>query len=280
MMHVYVDESGADGQSPVFLFSALIAEAEKWAIFSDEWEACLKEFPSILYFKMDEAVGRNKQFYGFSETQRDNKLKKLCAILNKVQPHQISNILQLEGFEKSWGVTADRPLRHPYFFPFHIANMSAAFEVGAMGSAQPYEIFFDENPIFGQRAKSWYPIMRAMQPEPVKKLMPIEPLFRSDLDILPLQAADLVAWIEHQYETDGLGEFAWVDSELTDIYYSTLTKTFDENFIRGNFMSPPDGGEAQLEAQMRRVALLAYEETFGHQWPPKNKTDRRKMQGR
>jgi hypothetical protein len=233
MIQVFVDDGGLDEKSSVLTFSALIGEASKWAEFSDKWDTCLRESPSIRYFKMDEAVGKNHEFYGFTEIERDNKLRSLCAVINGVSATEISALLDLSGHTNSWGKTASRPLSEPYFFPFQTINMEVAYEVGAMGATeQPYEIFFDENVIFGPRAKAWYPVMRAFQDEPVKKLMPIEPFFRSDMDILPLQAADLVAWIERQYETTGLGNFRWVDEELTGLNHSNLTQFLDEKFIR------------------------------------------------
>jgi hypothetical protein len=227
---------------------------------------------------MDEAAGPDGEFYGFSKTERDRKLKRLCAILNKVAPTEISNSLDLDGFYNSWG-KAPRPLCEPYFFQFLITNASVAFQVGEMGSREPYEIFFDENQIFGPRAKAWYPIIRAFQDKPVRALMPVEPYFRSDTDTLPLQAADLTAWIKRKSgNKDGLGEFAWVKGELSGIAHSVLSKHFDEKFIRNKFMTPP--GDVDEVKANREAALRAYSETFGHEWPPKNKKERKKMRGR
>src|SRR5687768_17428435 len=57
----------------------------------------------------------------------------------------------------------------------------------------PMEFFFDENVIFGPRAKAWYLVIRAMSPPNVRARMPVEPFFRNDKTTMPLQAADLTA---------------------------------------------------------------------------------------
>jgi Protein of unknown function (DUF3800) len=277
MIQAYVDDSGNDGRGPVFLFSALIGEAEKWATFSDEWDACLRDAPSIRYFKMDEAAGNNKEFYGFSNIERDDKVRRLCRIINGVGATEISTSLELAAFDNTWRKTAGRPLCEPYFFPFQAMNMGVAYQVGAMGVREPYEIFFDEQVIFGPRAKAWYPILRAFQVEAVRALMPVEPFFRSDHDVLPLQAADLTAWIERQKRSGGLREFEWLDSELGGLLHSELSRLIDEKWIR-RFKIPPD--EVSENRTQCEAAMLAYQETFGHEWPPKNKAERKKMRGR
>lgn len=73
-IQAYVDETGMDGKSPFFLFAALLGTLDDWTAFSDRWKSALEESPRIPYFKMDEAVGFQKQFYGWSESKRNQKL--------------------------------------------------------------------------------------------------------------------------------------------------------------------------------------------------------------
>ena len=162
MIQAYVDETGTDGRSSVFLFSALICEAVLWAKFSDDWQVCLNAPPSIRYFKMDEAAGLDGEFYGFSPVERDTKVKSLCQILASTEAVEVSCSMNMKAFDDTWGKTAHKPLSEPYFFPFHIINLIVASQVGDLGATQPFEIFFDENKIFGPRAKAWYPIVRAL----------------------------------------------------------------------------------------------------------------------
>ena len=161
-----------------------------------------------------------------------------------------------------------------------MANVSVAFHVAAMNTGERYEIFFDEHLIFGPRAKAWYPLMVSMQAEVIQAVMPVEPLFRTDLDALPLQAADITAWIARRGKTTGLGELSWIKEELSGVISSTISQIVDERWITGVDEPLFDADELAQYGERFRETLRAYQETFGHEFPPKNKLERKRMQGR
>jgi hypothetical protein len=276
MIQAYVDETGTDGRSPELAFSALICRAEIWAKFSDEWSACLEAPPSIKYFKMGEASGPSGEFYRLSLQQRQTKVKELCHVLAKTEAVELSCSMDLAAFDDTWGKTGRRPLSEPYFFPFHIVNIAVAHQVGDLGETEPYEIFFDEQKIFGTRAKAWYPVIRAFQDEPVKSLMPVEPFFRSDLEALPLQASDLLAWMVRYTGDDRPDGFDWLESELNGLNHSMLSTHLNNEWMK-RFTQKDTSPEAIAKHE---AGLRAYEETFGHAFPPKNVLEIKKMRGR
>ena len=47
--------------------------------------------------------------------------------------------------------------------------------------------------------------------------MPVEPLFRDDKEFLPLQAADLLAWVSRRDAVGDPHSFGWLWQELTDV---------------------------------------------------------------
>jgi len=277
MIQAYVDDSGHDGTSPVFLFSALIGNAEKWARFSDDWTLCLRESPSIRYFKMDEAESCAGEFYGFSADERNHKLKRLCGVMNAGGFTEFSFITDLKVFGDTLKIKSGRPMSEPYFFAFHATIGGVAYEALGQGAKEPFEIFFDEQVIFGPRAKAWYPIIRVMAEDIVKAVLPVEPFFRKDTETMPLQAADLTAWIHRRAKSGALGEFEWLLQELIGLKRSPLSRGFNHelaNAILGSKEHTPESIE------MRNAALRAYRETFGHEWPPKTKAHIKKMRGR
>src|ERR1051325_425351 len=76
---------------------------------------------------------------------------------------------------------------------------------GILDGESLFEIVFDEQVIFGPRAKMWHPVIResVKQREPeAYQIMPVDPIFRSDLEFLPIQACDLVAWINRRGSLD------------------------------------------------------------------------------
>jgi hypothetical protein len=274
-IQAYVDDSGGKGQGPLFVFSALMTEAEQWARFSDKWSDCLKESPSIRYFKMDEAAGPNGEFYGFKENERNHKLEKLCHIISEFSLRELHCILDLSGFQEIVAATSAKPMSQPYFFPFHTVIVGVGCDLLDRGQSEPFEIFFDENAIFGPRAKAWYPIIRSGVDENVRTLMPVEPIFRSDLHTMPLQAADMTAWIRRRLNSEGLGEFDWLQGELTitpsprsvNLNYELL-KWIDEQTISPGLV------------EKIQVGLEEYRKVFGHDWPPKNARELKRHRGR
>jgi hypothetical protein len=42
MLQAYIDDSGNDGKSPVFVLAGYVSTTEKWETFSDEWDAVLR----------------------------------------------------------------------------------------------------------------------------------------------------------------------------------------------------------------------------------------------
>ena len=199
----------------------------------------------------------------FSPTERDDKLKRLCSIIDALAPTEISRTLDIDVFVEQWG-KYPKPFRDPYFFPFLTANFAIGVQVLEMKETEPCEIFFDEQKSFGPRAKSWYPIAREFIDSEVLALMPTEPLFRTDLQALPLQAADLTAWMQRARNTLGLGEFPWLDSALARIHRSDLSQAYD----RAWWNRPKTVDENDPEFIRQTIAAFRRgKEIVGSEWP-------------
>jgi hypothetical protein len=84
-VQLFVDESetGADKPRRHFAMLGLVATAEAWASFADEWDLCLHEPPAINVFKMKDAAGCAGPFRGWKSSARDKKLKRLAQIINR-----------------------------------------------------------------------------------------------------------------------------------------------------------------------------------------------------
>ena len=272
-IQAYVDESWGE---EVFVFSALIGSVGSWVRITDEWDACLRESPSVRHFKMDEAFGLDNEFYQFTQAERDNKLRRLCSIINTQELTQLCATMVLSDFGKHFQPYVGRPASEPYFFPFQMVNAGLGTHVGMMGLNQPCEVFFDENKIFGPRAKAWYPVIKENFPAEIKRVMPVEPFFRSDKDVLPLQCADLTAWMMRNANEKGCGEFEWVWDAINKIRMSDLSDTIDEDWWKKMYEH-----EASPEERERAILVLkSYRETFGHDWPPKTKIEKKRHTGR
>lgn len=237
-IQAFVDESGGTGQSRHFVMAGLIGHSEDWAQFSDEWKACLDAHPRIRVFKMREAASCNGQFHGCSEAERDAKLRSLAQIINRHAKYVTCSVIDLQAFAEVFASVFRKPHSEPYFWPFHNTIMASCFELWDRGWRERFEIIFDEQVIFGPRAKAWYPAVRAtvaLQNPEESSIMPVDPMFRTDEDFLPLQACDLFAWCMrrgHDIGSDGERPFEWLLPELSNVFVSEYAQFYDRERLQ------------------------------------------------
>lgn len=258
IVQAYIDESGGKGQGSVFVFSALLASAKDWNGFSNEWQSRLDEHPKIKYFKMHEAAKLKGEFEGWSIGARDAKLRRLCEPMRGII--ELFCVLDLKAFEKTLAAHSIKPMTTPYFYPFHIIIMAIGLEMSDLGVQEPCEIFFDEHMIFGAPAKSWYPIVRFAMDDNMKAVLPVEPLFKSDSVALPLQAADMTAWLRRRWNNEGLEKthLKWMESEFADILIPAqnsqyLDESRMENIVKMSYSSEIRGKLQQAAEQLAPV---------------------------
>ena len=211
-MQVMVDDSGYGiTQSPAFVMAGLIASAEHWATLSDRWRECLDEPPAIAYLKMYEAAGRKEQFSNWRASAVEKKVRSLVSILIDAAPtvlmitvdHAATVSIKEPGSDREFIIS-------PYMQAYHGFIMAAAHELADQGVTERFEIFFDEQPSQGQKAKRWYPVMRLLAAKDIRPILPLEPHFQDDIDFLPLQAADIIAWHTRRYVSTDDTRFDWL----------------------------------------------------------------------
>lgn len=229
-VQVFADESGGQGHSGHFVMASLMADAESWLAFSQEWSVCLQQTPAIRYFKMTEAVGLNGEFHRWSESARNDKLRSLARVINRYVNFYIHSIIDLSAFNDVWKKLRLVGSRDPYFWPFQNTMLAAGYILLDYGLRERFEMIFDEHVIFGPRAKVWYPVLREMirikDPE-LYPILPVDPLFRSDDEFLPLQASDLFAWCAREQADGGENSFDWLLAELRNVRRTEYSQYYD-----------------------------------------------------
>ncbi len=218
-IQAYIDESGCKGQNKILAFAGFIGEAEEWARFSGLWVACLSNAPAISYFRMNEAAKLEGQFARWKQRARDEKLRELARVINAVRVRCIHYAIDLPAFEKGMAEHWVKPLSNPYFLGFTRMLAGVCVDVLDWGHKEQIEIIFDHHIIFAPRVRLWYPLWKEMwdvdYPE-LAAIYPTEPLFRDDKEFVPLQAADMMAWLFRRDYEHKSQKFAWIVSELKD----------------------------------------------------------------
>ena len=233
-LQAFVDESetfAKGSQKRHFVMAALVGHSEQWANFSDEWRSCLRTAPAINYFKMSEAAALSGQFYRMGGAKRDQKLIELAQTINKYARLVTWSVFDLDAFDEIKKGAGPRSTNNYYFWPFHNTINAVCFALWDAGWRELFEIIFDEQVIFGPRAKRWYPVVRdivRVKHPGEASILPLEPLFRNDLESLPLQAADLFAWcIRNATDNYPQSQFEWLLQYFKDLSTTEYSQYYD-----------------------------------------------------
>jgi hypothetical protein len=200
MLVAYIDDSGSNKQPPVMGLAGYVARLTAWMDFSDQWQAALNETPKLAYFKIKEAIRLEEQFGRFKPAQRDERVFKLCSIVKKYVNFGIVASFKWSAFETA---RAECPTNFllPYSVLFN-GMMSGVLNTVLRGDPDARMLFvFDEQGASGQLAAKIFDSIRSeFNPNEQKALLGVSHV--DDEVILPLQAADCIAWLMRRHSLD------------------------------------------------------------------------------
>jgi len=199
MLQGYIDESGSEPSSKVFLLAGFILEAEEWAKFSDEWDFQLHRALNIDYFKMSEAFSREGQFQGWNPEFVLCKIKDLLSVIEHYKPVGISCLIDWRDYRNEFGPLAVENLSGPYALLFQLVFQAIKAQQKSAGIyPTPVDVDFDDQGKVGQFALQLYQDMKKQFPPTWKQMLGRIPIMLDEKKILPLQAADMLAWVERR----------------------------------------------------------------------------------
>ena len=188
MLEVYVDDSASDSRvDQRLVLAGYIQSAEAWQRFTEDWKAELDRPPTLNSLHM------TTSFQGWSEKAREAKIDALVAVLKRYQPLSIECSISRATHASALRPRAPHDLRHPYFPCFVGIMYGVARTVADEGLTGPVQIIFDEQGNVGTEAAVWYVPLKHMYPT-LARALGETPRFESDDEVVPLQAADMLAW--------------------------------------------------------------------------------------
>lgn len=216
VLQAFIDDSGVKGTDSHFVLGGFIAEAASWAKFSNEWHDALTASPNIEYFKMYEASKLTGQFENWKRGARDAKLKNLVSVLTSIPTLAFYFV---EDVRYHYKLHAIGEMKDPYFFGYFSTLLAIGGEVVKAAQEEQVEIIFDEHVVYQKRIARLYPLaMESLQSQPgntaLLKALPPSPMFRDDKKYLPLQAADMLAWLCRNAYCKKIHEFEWITREF------------------------------------------------------------------
>lgn len=193
-LQAVADDSASDVADRRLFMAGFVNSAEQWSLFCDAWGDELKAGRPISYLRMAEANNFRGQFRGWTEAQRDAKLRGFARVARHFKP--LSFHVSISRVESSNVLkpTAPRGLANPHFLCcFAIAAMLSRY-VASQNAAVPVEFVFDQQNGVEDDMGLFFDYMKANLPREAANLINDKPLFKDDQLYLPLQAADMLAW--------------------------------------------------------------------------------------
>jgi hypothetical protein len=198
ILKAYIDDTGK-GEEPYFILAGFVAPAEKWDTFSHEWDAKLKEPPVLAYFKMREAASLHGQFYGWSDENRDRRVSNLIEIINRHVVCFAFTEIERNSWDSVMANKVAKTLDSPFYHAYCTVISIVLWRLYQHGPYGPVDFIFDKEneTIFREVLDWWVSTKRATLTTPrwIRRRMRSDPRMGDDLRVLPLQAADLFAWL-------------------------------------------------------------------------------------
>lgn len=143
---------------------------------------------------MVEAEGLQGQFAGWSRPAADIKMLMLAAIIAKYKPVSIHASVDTEACARILAGTVPIGFARPYGICFQAIIIHLAKYHQEIGVTVPVDFIFDEQGGIGDEAAIQYDWVKKTMPPEISARMGARPIFRDDKLVVPLQAADMLAW--------------------------------------------------------------------------------------
>lgn len=228
MFKAYFDDSSSDEGSQTLLLAGCVQKYSVWADFSIAWEAALVEEPSIKYFHMREARKLVGQFARWKAAARNAKIKRLATLVARYEPWTITAWVSRKEHDAILRPITPFLLQQPYFSVFYAVIIKLAHWHYDLGVTLPVDYIFDDQGAVGAEAVLWYEQIRQWQKPEFAALMGSVPKFEDDEAVLPLQAADILAWhIRRHKDNPGEDDSKWPTAPLNGLLRAEVEITKD-----------------------------------------------------
>ena len=184
VLQCFVDESG-NGHGPVMVMAGLIADVDSWARFSDDWQECLDMRPRLDSLHMAEFFAAS---WGDESQDRVRRFHRIIG--DHVQASVIVSI-PLDDYRTIFGGTSI--WKNPYLFLFFRTVLVYRANCEQFGLSRKISFIFDTQiGAIARIAEAWE-FFASARPD-LRALVGGMPTFADDTSLLPLQAADMLAW--------------------------------------------------------------------------------------
>lgn len=208
MLTAYFDDSGTHPGSDVVLWCGLFGNHFQWAHFDALWDAKLREpspgKPALSRFHMAHCQAGDGEFRGWGRTATDFLVHELGDIIIKCGLWSDGVVIPRKDWDELVSGDLRTALGDAEGYSLRIAFVNATEWARRKAGSDKIAFVFDrrkEKEAEGKRIYALFEHLARIEPSAVK---PVSFAFSDATSILPLQAADMVAWEMYQYSLDYL----------------------------------------------------------------------------
>lgn len=178
-----------------------INTAENWMRFAEDWQNELRWPRSIDYLHMVEANALRGEFGGWGRRQRDKKLGRLSEVIRRYRPESFQWSIDRQDYLDLIEPHRPRGVSSPHYLAtFGVVAMVTKYLASRNVQAK-VDFIFDQQTAVSADIAIFFDYMVRSLPKAAREMINGDPIFRDDKDLVPLQAADMLAWhLRRQHE--------------------------------------------------------------------------------
>jgi Protein of unknown function (DUF3800) len=195
VLHAFVDDSGNNAESPVFVLAGFVLRAGSWKSFDEQWTATLSKPPALAYFKMRECAAIQGQFRGWKQDDRDSRLLEFANIIKDNALALVWALVKWDDFRHIFARVKSPIGRSPYNLVYYSLMAAAVKSMRHFNIEDKIGFIFDEQLHLSDSVQAVYGTVLNNMPSDLRNLIGGRPIHGDDRKYLPLQAADMAAWL-------------------------------------------------------------------------------------
>jgi hypothetical protein len=187
IFRTYSDDSGSHLQSPVSLLGGLTGKREAWIQFESDWKHLLSKW-SIRYFKSSEQHVCQGEFKNWDHPKRDACVGEFLDLIVSYPIVGISVAIKRSDIVPLFqGMEYEPALEYAMLLTYILAKVEFATSLHERYADAQHEFFFDQQEDV---------VIASMLMRAVKRMRGriASVTFADSKKVLPLQAADMLAW--------------------------------------------------------------------------------------
>ncbi len=204
-LQAMIDKSDSHGVTPrVFVLGGYIASVSNWEQLTDAWQRILDAPPKLRFFSFKDAFPTSGKprgvFNNFTEAQRDSKVAQFREIIEEYVYAEFGIGFLADAYERAFSWSRVHA-KNPYLYAVPLLTSELPRQMEQLGlEKQQLDLIFDNRVIEEPKIlNAWIYTKKNSIPNPpdaFTKVFVNAPVFRSKLDVIALQTADMfVGWV-------------------------------------------------------------------------------------